>query len=268
MPAARGLIASLADPRIGASSRFGQLRATVMGMSGRAWLVATVVATAAMAAAPSLAAASGAPSISVDQADFPSLVGIGVNFVIVGVADHAPAGVVAAIEQEDAGMWRVRTTAALQGGSFQLTLRPIVSGTLDLRVALRAHGADIATTSSQEITVAYQIPCGTTPTAPSALPAGDGWVVGYLSWSGGGHPPKDATADWGCNSDAPFTVFASDAASPTWAASALIPGGEYELVLPAGSYWLGTQDFGRCYSTGFTVAAGQQSAANVICWRY
>jgi hypothetical protein len=170
---------------------------------------------------------------------------------------------VAVLEEGHAGTWRVDATDGLHWDKFQLTYQPTVSGRFDIRIALRTGGTDVATTRIHEISVASPVPCGTTPSPPSPLPSSDGWVTGEV-FVGGAVPvlkPQDA-----CDRET-FTVAVYDAAG-IWVENKVVPGGEYVLLLPAGSYALNTsttEPTGECHSTAVTVVAGQQSVADIGC---
>jgi len=125
-----------------------------------------------------------------------------------------------------------------------------------LRVSVRRHGRNLASTSPSTVLVGPPPVHCAPPVPPGNIPAGDGWIVGGLYNTGGPAPGIHACADQA------YTLTVTDAAGATVATVQVPVGRSYTVVLPAGGYTLRSSGF--CSGTA-TVTAGKQTVADTVC---
>jgi hypothetical protein len=190
----------------------------------------------------------------------PSLARIGQLVSVTGQVRGAPLGTRAMLELRRASGWRAVADASLRTrGAFTIRWRVgkrTAIGPVMLRVAAVHRGRVLAATRPAQSGVGPAPVYCAPPVLPGVdIPVGDGWIAGGRYNEGGAYPGISA-----CDSQ-PYTIAATNAAGKVVAIQNVEGGDSYTLVVPAGSYKLGSN---FCFGSA-TVRAGKQTKADTVC---
>jgi hypothetical protein len=191
-------------------------------------------------------------------AKLPPVAHVGERVLTVGKENGAPRGSTAELEGRPGadGRWRVLARAPIRHEHFKLSWRA-ASSDVELRVLVVHRHAILARTPTRSVLVG-PAPVYCKPAAvPTALPAGDGVIVGGTYISGGPAPGV-----YECRGD-PYTVTLTNAAGVTVLTQQVGAGIGYALVVPVGSYVLSVSG-GGCTGQA-TVNAGKVTNADTVC---
>ena len=188
----------------------------------------------------------------------PTLLAGGEVLKLSGSESGAPRRAHVQLEERVAHGWKVVARSPLRRGGFVLSWRPPADSLLNVRITVRSATRVLAYSAAVRVRVGSAPRYCPQAPAPSSVPAGDGWIVGGLYYSGGPAP-----GIFECHGG-PYTVAAVDEAGAQTGAVTVADGAaSYVLVLPAGSYEL--QSELSCYSDEVTVVAGKGVKADTIC---